>query len=199
MDESNPPVKGNDYDTEIKLFLNQKRVYDKIFAERKNEINTLNSNDKLKYQFKSENKIPISFNSFNCSLGLTRNINNGSIEQEKAKENQKQSTPDLSEITRGEWDQKSEDQKNTTNNFKMFYKAREKVITLFGCYTSIVSKTKYEAKHEKGLKISTPKQMLQRLPIALAQLKTKTYYIKSDKLLILYIEQNKLIKKYITV
>ena len=81
----------------------------------------------------------------------------------------------------------------------MFYKAREKVITLFGCYTSIVSKTKHEAKHEKGLKISTPKQMLQRLPIALAQLKTKTYYIKSDKLLILYIEQNKLIKKYITV
>ena len=31
--------------------------------------------------------------------------------------------------------------------------------------------TKYEAKHGKGLKISTPKQMLQKLPIALAKVK----------------------------
>ena len=54
----------------------------------------------------------------------------------------------------------------------MFYKAREKVIALFEDYTTIVSKVKYEAKHGKGLKILTPKQMLQRLPIiALAQLK----------------------------
>ena len=39
----------------------------------------------------------------------------------------------------------------------MFYKAREKIITLFDDYTTIVSKTKYEAKHGKGLKILTPK------------------------------------------
>ena len=36
-------------------------------------------------------------------------------------------------------------------------------------YTTILSKAKYEAKHGKGLKILTPKQMLQRLSIALAQ------------------------------
>ena len=42
----------------------------------------------------------------------------------------------------------------------MFYKAREKVITLFDDYTTIVSKAKHEAKHGKGLKIITPKQML---------------------------------------
>ena len=54
----------------------------------------------------------------------------------------------------------------------MVYKARGKVIALFEDYTTIVSKAKYEAKHGKGLKILTPKQMLQRLPIiALAQLK----------------------------
>ena len=44
----------------------------------------------------------------------------------------------------------------------MFYKAREKVITLFDDYTAIVSKAKYGAKHRKGLKISNPKQ----IPIA---------------------------------
>ena len=37
--------------------------------------------------------------------------------------------------------------------------------------TTIVSKAKYEAKYGKGLKILTPKQMLQRLPITLAQVK----------------------------
>ena len=51
----------------------------------------------------------------------------------------------------------------------MFYKARAKIITLFDDYTAIVSKAKYEAKHEKGLKKSPPKQTLQRLSIALAQ------------------------------
>ena len=47
--------------------------------------------------------------------------------------------------------------KKYNNSLKMFYKAREKIITLFDDYTTIVSKTKYEAKHGKGLKILTPK------------------------------------------
>ena len=50
----------------------------------------------------------------------------------------------------------------------MFYKAREKVMTLFDDYTTIISKVKYEAKHRKVL---TTKEMLQRLPIALVQVK----------------------------
>ena len=49
----------------------------------------------------------------------------------------------------------------------MFYKAREKVITLFDDYTAIVCKAKYKGKHGKRLKISTLKQMLQRLLILL--------------------------------
>ena len=35
----------------------------------------------------------------------------------------------------------------------------------------MLSEAKYKAKHRKGLKILTPKQILQRLPIALAQIK----------------------------
>ena len=53
----------------------------------------------------------------------------------------------------------------------MFYKAREKVITLFDDYATIVSKAKYETKHGKELKMLSPKQMLQRLPIPLAKVK----------------------------
>ena len=47
----------------------------------------------------------------------------------------------------------------------------KKIIKLFDDYPTIVSKAKYEAKHEEILKILTPKQMLQRLPIVLAQVK----------------------------
>ena len=35
----------------------------------------------------------------------------------------------------------------------------------------MLSEAKYKAKYVEGLKILTPKQMLQRLPIALAQVK----------------------------
>ena len=69
----------------------------------------------------------------------------------------------------------------------------------------MLSKDKYKSSHEDELKILTPKQMLQRLPIALAQVKTreqvihlKTYWIKSDNSYILCIEKKKLQKKYIT-
>ena len=52
----------------------------------------------------------------------------------------------------------------------MLYNARKEAIKFFDDYSSIV----FEAKNNtigKGLKILTPKQMIQRLPIALAQVK----------------------------
>ena len=52
----------------------------------------------------------------------------------------------------------------------MLYKARNEAIKLFDDYSSMVSEVKTKTKG-KVLKILTPKQMLQRLPIALAQLK----------------------------
>ena len=41
---------------------------------------------------------------------------------------------------------------------------------MFNDYPREKSRCIYEAKHGKGLKMFTPKQMLQRLPIALAQI-----------------------------
>ena len=38
--------------------------------------------------------------------------------------------------------------------------------------SSIIFEAKYKTNHGEGLKILTPKQMLQRLPIALAHVKT---------------------------
>ena len=48
-------------------------------------------------------------------------------------------------------------------------KPRKSVIKLFDDYSSMVSEAELKATKETGLKILTPKQMLKRLPIALAQ------------------------------
>ena len=53
----------------------------------------------------------------------------------------------------------------------MFYNARNNVIKSFDDYSSMVSEAKHKSTKGTGLKILTSKQMLQRLPIALAQVK----------------------------
>ena len=61
------------------------------------------------------------------------------------------------------------------NNLNKFYHSREEVINFFRDYIEMLSDAKYDAKQDEttgtGLKILTLKQMLQRLPIALAQAK----------------------------
>ena len=54
----------------------------------------------------------------------------------------------------------------------MLYKARKEAINFFGDYSSMMFKAKSKSTKGTGLKILTPKQMLQRLPIALAQVKS---------------------------
>ena len=56
-------------------------------------------------------------------------------------------------------------------NIKTLYESREKVIKLFDNYFRVLSETKYKTKYGEGLKILIPKNMLQRLPVALAEVK----------------------------
>ena len=53
----------------------------------------------------------------------------------------------------------------------MRYKSRNEAIKFYDDYSSMMSEAKYRSTKETGLKILTPKQMLQRLPIARAQVK----------------------------
>ena len=56
----------------------------------------------------------------------------------------------------------------------MLYKRRNKAIKFFNDYSLMASEAKNKTTNKtsgKGLKILTPKQLLQRLPIALAQVK----------------------------
>ena len=67
---------------------------------------------------------------------------------------------------------KTAEQREVIDNLNKFYKFREEVINFFRDYIEMLSDAKYDAKQNEtkgtGLKILTPKQMLQRLPIALA-------------------------------
>ena len=56
-------------------------------------------------------------------------------------------------------------------NIDMLYKARNEAINFNGDHSLMMSEAKKKATKGTGLKILTPKQILQRLPIALAQVK----------------------------
>ena len=64
----------------------------------------------------------------------------------------------------------------------MLYKAWEKVLNLFDDHSTVVSEGRHASFQGKGIKILTPRQMLQRLLIAVAQVKAgKMKSMKSVK------------------
>ena len=81
----------------------------------------------------------------------------------------------LNKLTNRKIGKKTAYQKEVIDNLNKFYHSREEIINFFRDYIEILSDANYDAKQNgtkgKGLKILTPKQMLQRLPIALAQVK----------------------------
>ena len=89
------------------------------------------------------------------------------IEQGKA--SQKDFNNHLKTIRRGN---KTKDQENTLANINRFFNGKNDAIKFIGDYGSMILEVKRKAVEEPttgtGLKISTPKQLLQRLPIALA-------------------------------
>ena len=72
---------------------------------------------------------------------------------------------------------------------------------MFNNSFKIVSEAKYKAKQGKGLKILSPKQMLQRMPIALAQVKSGNTYenLLNEIRKILYSLHREITKKQITI
>ena len=125
----------------------------------------------LTYYFTTLGLASINFARFKDTMGIYNDIKNGNISIEKAEEDQKQFKSDLNEITRGNPRYKKEYQLNTIANIKNLYNSRKKVIDLFNNYAKIRSEATFKTKQGTGLKIITPKQMLQRLPIALAKVK----------------------------
>ena len=110
----------------------------------------------------------VKFDEFDNALGIIDKIRDGKIDLDDAKNNQQKSKTYLEKIKKGN---KSKEQKNTLYNIEMLYKARKEAIEFYDDYSLMMPEAKVKANETKGtgLKILIPKQMLQRLPIALAQ------------------------------
>ena len=105
-------------------------------------------------------------------MHIFKRIHNGGIPLEDIEKEQIELQRDLSGIKEGNPRYKSEEQKNTIDNIKNLYNSREKVVKMFSDYTRNMSRNIYDSKQEgAGIKILAPKEMLQRLPIALTQIK----------------------------
>ena len=70
---------------------------------------------------------------------------------------------------------KTSEQEKVITNLENFYESSEEVFNFFRDYTRLIFDSNYKAKQDEtkgtGLEILTPKQLLQRLPVALAQVK----------------------------
>ena len=128
----------------------------------------------LVHYFKGPDIVRINFIRFKGPLHIFNEIKNSNISLKKV-EDQKNFKSSLGEIISGDPKYKSDSQSNAINNIKSLYNSRQRVINLFNDYskirTEVLSEPKQDKNKGKGLKILAPKQMLQRLPVALLQVK----------------------------
>ena len=129
----------------------------------------------LKFEYVGRTK-DVSFCEYMDSKELFNAIRNSQIGFSEAKNKQNEFLNKLSNINWQiyNWQKNSRTRKN--NNLEKFYLSRQEVINSFRDYTEMLSDARYKSKQNNttkgtGIKIITPKQMLQRLPIALAQVK----------------------------
>ena len=107
-------------------------------------------------------------------LTFLNKIKKGEITIEEAKESQKDFINYLHMIRKGN---KTQEQEKLQKNLNMLFNGRNDAINFIEDYGSTILAAKKKATEElkkqdgTGLKILTPKQLLQRLPIALAQIK----------------------------
>ena len=124
----------------------------------------------LVYIYSDSNKnYPKDFRNNQKPQKLFEDFRDGKVNPKEVLKCQESFKSDLREIRTG--GNKSTNQKTTIENLNNFFDLPEKVINFFRDYSFWLSKAKYKTKYGEGLKILTPKQMLQRLPLAPAQVK----------------------------
>ena len=130
--------------------------------------------NKLIYYFKGPYIAPINFIKHNRPLSIFKKIRDGYKTLQEIEEDQNNFKSSLGQITSGDPEHKDDYKKDVIKNTKNLYNSRQKVINLFNDSAKIRSEAIYKSQQNEtgtGFKILTPKQMLQRLPIALAQVK----------------------------
>ena len=108
------------------------------------------------------------FDEFDNAINIASKVQDSKIDLADVKNNQQKFKSYLGEIKKGN---KSKVQKNTLFNIEMLYKARNEAIKFYDDYSLMMSEAKVKAVKGTGLKLLSPKQMLESLPITLAQIK----------------------------
>ena len=127
----------------------------------------------LNFKYVDPKNNDVSFYGYRNSKELFSIIKKNQINFDDALKRQNEFLNKLSNIKIGK---KTLEQKKVVNNLEKFYLYREEVFIFFRDYGKMVLDASYRSKKKnktegKGLKMLTPKQMLQRLPTALAQVK----------------------------
>ena len=124
------------------------------------------NNLKFEYVGPTEN---VSFYEYMVSKELFNKLKETRISFSDAQKKQEDFLKKLNEV---QISGKNNGQKKVINDLNKFYHSREEILNFFEDYTKMFFDASHEAKQNEttgtGLKILTPKQMLQRLPIALA-------------------------------
>ena len=174
----------NDTPNDTPFISKQKEIFNNLVDEKLEKIIGLDekvNHDDLIYRFKGK-IADIKFDEFDNALGIINNIRDRKKNLSEVKNNQEKFKLYLGKITKGA--KKAKEQKNIIYNIEILYKARNEAIKFYDDYSLMMSEAKSKAKQNEtkgtGLKILTSKQMLQRLPVALAQLKAGN---NSDNLL----------------
>ena len=186
------------------MLLKQKEIYNELTEEKKDEIEKLDkveNRKELLYKYK-DNSSDVDFSEYYGAVDLINKMKNGEVSLREAANNQHEVKSKLGEIKKGNPKRKSKTNLDAIKNGDKFYDSRQAAINFLIEYTERVSETKSRVKQEgTGLKILTPKQMLQRLLIALAQIKAgnNSKSLLNDIRQIVYslYQSKKLPKKYI--
>ena len=161
----------------------QKRIFNKLVDERFERIANLDrevKRDDLLYRYKGDTS-DLKYNKFYSGVNIINKIRDGKEDLTNVKNNQYYFKRLLADVKIGS--KKSKEQIETIQNIQKLYEVRNEAIKFYDDYSSMMSEAKYKAKNNtsgKRLQILTPKQMLQRLPIALPQVKAviTTKFIK---------------------
>ena len=149
-------------------------IFNELISKRKELMNKLYESvdyNNLKFEYLGSTE-DVSFCEHMDSKEFLNAIRDNKIGFSEAKNKQNDFFNKLTNIKIG---RKTLEQEKIINNLETFYVSRQEVINVFRDYTEMFSDGNYRAKQNEtkgiGLKILTPKQMLQRLPIALSQVK----------------------------
>ena len=139
-------ISGNDYKNKL-LISKEREIFKDIHNKRLDKIIELNNKidyDNLKYVVE-KSSLEYNFNKMKDPMTLLKNIGDGKISVEEAKEKQKDYYSYLNTIRRGN---KNASQKRTLANINILFNVRDNVIKYVEDYSSMILEAKQLAREQ---------------------------------------------------